>query len=1063
MANPIGEDSWLAYLEEIDRNASDLEKRVNAVEIYKRAVNSEPGSLRLWLAYCNYFWSLWEASQSPTSGWPEEEQVMGQELFSFGAALDLWQQGYEAVKYRLDDSHQLWNRWVSLELELLAKTKTPEGVKRISHLYRNRLQTPHLNWDETSQAYSSFLSEYNKASWEESMKDVTQNAQEAKRLIAARDPFELKLQKAQRSDDLESQKTVMSDYIEWEMRQSRRNNDHPEIGIDLCRGLYSRALTGVFSSDESMWYEYATFLSSSFSDPRAAEMLLEPIRCAVQHCPWSGRLWNRFILTAEDARLPFAEIESIKHSATSEEQLYKDGMESMIEMYVAWCGFLKRTAMDAEAGDEAVDVADVGLPAALEDVAVTGKRRYGKNFQGDPKFRLERMYIQYLTEKKGAVDEARAQWNKMASLPIHADNHDFWFRFYMWEMLIFSSKPQTMRSPTPSSLSAGFKVPSQATSVLSRAVARRNIDWPEKVLEVYIQHCNDYEPPNSVRVATDRVYKAAKEVRKRREQEEREKQEAYSAYYAAQNVNTAAPTEVDIPSDGKRKRGEDQPDTDHESESASKRQKNESIPETQDRKPKTIVKRDRENTTVIVENLPEDVTQPQIRQYFKEYGHINGVTALVKDGTRRAATALIEFKSAEEAQSALLRNDKYFGQSQLGVRAGHDLTIYVTNYPPAADEDYIRQIFEGCGEILSIRYPSLGVNTHRRFCYVSFRDQKSSARAVEKDGTLIENKYRLVAKYSDPGNKKKREGAVAEGREIHISGLERSAKEEHISEVVSKYGSVKRVNVPLTLAGKNRGFAYVEFSTKEEAEKAVVELHNIKFRNHILAVEISKEMKVKKSTKSFGTPGESAPSPVSATHSEHGATEGNSSREAISARSIALMGLPDTVNDARVQALLAPLGTVVKLVLQPSQGSASVEFADAAMAGKAALKLNGMAFEGNELRTGSLEDLLHGKSGSRDTSAAQSSRTEKPGGRAASQFVPSSMVRRPGAQRPGPKKGLGFTGAKKTPTVDSASGVTSDIEKLKSTGVSKGNADFKAMFLASSTAAAQPDGDKEAK
>ncbi|CAH0004697.1 unnamed protein product [Clonostachys byssicola] len=1063
MANPIGEDSWLAYLEEIDRNASDLEKRVNAVEIYKRAVNSEPGSLRLWLAYCNYFWSLWEASQSPTSGWPEEEQVMGQELFSFGAALDLWQQGYEAVKYRLDDSHQLWNRWVSLELELLAKTKTPEGVKRISHLYRNRLLTPHLNWDETSQAYSSFLSEYNKGSWEESMKDVTQNAQEAKRLIAARDPFELKLQKAQRSDDLESQKTVMSDYIEWEMRQSRRNNDQPDIGIDLCRGLYSRALTGVFSSDESMWYEYATFLSSSFSDPRAAEMLLEPIRCAVQHCPWSGRLWNRFILTAEDARLPFAEIESIKHSATSEEQLYKDGMESMIEMYVAWCGFLKRTAMDAEAGDEAVDVADVGLPAALEDVAVTGKRRYGKNFQGDPKFRLERMYIQYLTEKKGAIDEARAQWNKMASLPIHADNHDFWFRFYMWEMLIFSSKPQTMRSPTPSSLSAGFKVPSQATSVLSRAVARRNIDWPEKVLEVYIQHCNDYEPPNSVRRATDRVYKAAKEVRKRREREEREKQEAYSAYYAAQNVSASAPTEVEIPSDSKRKRGEDQPDTDHESESASKRQKNEPIQETQDRKPKTVVKRDRENTTVIVENLPEDVTQPQIRQYFKEYGHINSITALVKDETRRAATALIEFTTAEEARSALLRNDKYFGQSQLGVRAGHDLTIYVTNYPPAADEDYIRQIFEGCGEILSIRYPSLGVNTHRRFCYVSFRDQKSSARAVEKDGTLIENKYRLVAKYSDPDNKKKREGAVAEGREIHISGLERSAKEDHISEVVSKYGSVKRVNVPLTLAGKNRGFAYVEFSTKEEAEKAVVELHNIKFRNHILAVEISKETKVKKSTKSFGTAGELAPSPASVTQSEHGATEGNPSREAISARSIALMGLPDTVNDARVQALLAPLGTVVKLVLQPSQGTASVEFADAAMAGKAALKLNGMAFEGSELRTGSLEDLLQGKSGSRDTSAAQSSRTEKPGGRVASQFVPSSMVRRPGAQRPGPKKGLGFTGARKTPSVDSASGVPSDTEKLKSTGVSKGNSDFKAMFLASSTATARPEGDKEAK
>lgn len=81
-------------------------------------------------------------------------------------------------------------------------------------------------------------------------------------------------------------------------------------------------------------------------------------------------------------------MESIKHAATSENQLYKHGMESMIEMYVAWCGFLKRTAMDASATDEAVDVADVGLSAALEDVEVVGKRLYGKDFQGDPSFGL---------------------------------------------------------------------------------------------------------------------------------------------------------------------------------------------------------------------------------------------------------------------------------------------------------------------------------------------------------------------------------------------------------------------------------------------------------------------------------------------------------------------------------------------------------------------------------------------------------------------------------------------------------------------------------------------------
>lgn len=1059
MATPVGEDSWLAYLDETVRTASDLEQRVNAVEIHKRAVGAEPGSLRLWLAYCNYFWSLWSDSQSAETAWSEEERMMGRELFSFGAALDLWQQGYEAIKYRISDSHQLWDRWISLEMDLLSKTRTPDGIKRITHLYRNRLVTPHLTWDGTAQAFSSFLSEYSRSEWEESMKEATANAQEAKRLIASRDPFELKLKQATRAGDMESKKSLLIEYLEWEMRQSKRNNDNPEIGMDLCRGLYARALTDLFATDENVWHEYVVYLSSSHTDPHATASLLDVLRRAVQHCPWSGQLWNRYILCAEEAKLAFAEIESIKHAATSEDQLYKSGMESMIEMYVAWCGFLKRTAMDAGAGDEAVDVADVGLPAALEDVAVVGKRLYGKDFQGDPKFRLERIYIQYLTERKGAIDDARGQWNKLASTPIHADSHEFWFRYYMWEMLIFSSRPNTIRSPTPSSGAAGLQVPSLATSVLTRAVARTNIDWPEKVLEAYLQHCNDYEPPASVRRAMDRVHKTAREITRRREREQKEKEGAYAAYYA-QHPEQAAP-EAQPAGDSKRKRDEFQHDTDMAPESASKRQKNEvevSLPtvgpeDAQDQQ--AAAKRDRENTTIIVENLPGDATQSKIRQYFKGYGHINNITALVPDGKTQSSTALIEFKTPEEAQSALLRDGKYFGHSQLKVGAGHNLTVYVTNYPPTADDKYIRGIFKDCGEILSIRRPSLKVNTHRRFCYVSFRDRAAAAAATAKDGTMLEGRFRLLAKYSDPGHKKRREGALAEGREVHISNLDRSTSESELREVFSRYGTVTRVNIPQTMGGKNRGFAFVDLEKKEQAEKAVSELNNTKLRSQIITVDLSKESKIKPSAKTMYADRESASPMPSSTRDMEGdeamaeTQQHNPTVAEISARTIALLGLPDTVNDARIHALVEPLGAIVKLVLRPTHGGAKIEFADAATAGKASLKLDGMEFEGHKLRIGSLEELRHAKAAPRDDKGTRGSKDQKPrevSGSGPKHMMPPPTVRRPGSKKGGPKRGLGFVGAKK-PT---EGGKDSEVGgNPNGKPVPKSNADFKAMFLAS--------------
>src|ERR1700712_5081568 len=104
MSEPVGEDPWLSLVDEASRSAGDLEQRVQVVELYKKAVSEEPFSLRLWLAYCEWMWSLYTDCQTGDAGWPEEEQLVGQEIFSLEVAFDIWQQGSQAVRYRLIDS-----------------------------------------------------------------------------------------------------------------------------------------------------------------------------------------------------------------------------------------------------------------------------------------------------------------------------------------------------------------------------------------------------------------------------------------------------------------------------------------------------------------------------------------------------------------------------------------------------------------------------------------------------------------------------------------------------------------------------------------------------------------------------------------------------------------------------------------------------------------------------------------------------------------------------------------------------------------------------------------------
>lgn len=1015
MANPVGEDSWLAYVEEETKRATDLEGRVNVVELFKRAINAEPASLKIWLAYCEYYWSLFVDCQTTEVGWPEEEQAMGREIFQFGTALSLWSDGYEAIKYRLNDSHEFWNRWVSIEQEQLSRTRTPVGVQRITHLFRDRLQIPHADWDNTSQMFSSFLSEYNNAAYESEFQAITSSAQPAKEAYAARERRELDLRKFARSGDELSYKAALKEYLDWEMVETTiKTPQDPVLAVTLALALYARALTGIFVFDDEIWSNYVVYLSTLRDSTKGAQIqyllpdTLNTLQRATAHCPGSGSLWSRYILSAEEAGWGFQDVESIKHAATTNAAaLDKNGMPGVIDMYAAWCGYLKRSALGPQAHDDAADVAEFGLVSAIEDVGIWGRRLYKEEYLGDPNYRLERILIQFLTEKRGDIDGARARWRSMADKPLHGNSYDFWLNYYLWEMRMFSSQPR-VRSPTPATPANGAKplsVPSMATDVLLRAMQQKGIDWPERIMEVYNQHCNDYEQSQTLRRALDQIHKARRRVESRRAHERAVAESAYTAQ--AQAVQLATPGDEDGPS-SKRKRD----DASEEASQASKRPKNDetAVSETNEQH----LKRDRENTSVMVRNLPADVTVTAIRKYFREYGSMLNVTTKKVDAS--SSSALIEFESPEEMQSALLRDNKYFGESQISVKPGTALTIYVTNYPPTADEAYIRGLFEECGEIFSVRFPSLKYNTHRRFCYVSFEEQEGAARATKLDGKLLDGKFKLLSKYSDPSGKKKREGAVADGRELRIKNIGQKTTEADLRAIFEKHGLVETIKIIKNIKGVNRGTAFAVMSKKEEAEAAVA-LDKVQLGPNIIEVEISKDTNFKPTASNRAT-----------TPTGDVAMSDGPSREEIQSRSMALIGLPDTVNDSRVRALAEEHGgEVVKIVLRPDRGGAIIEFKEAATVGKAMMALNSHEIAPSQkLRTGTVDELF--KDGKAQTKA--------------SNFMPPAQIRRPLVTGQKPKQRVGLASAANA----TSSNKKADADK-SDTAAPKSNADFKALFL----------------
>lgn len=195
-------------------------------------------------------------------------------------------------------------------------------------------------------------------------------------------------------------------------------------------------------------------------------------------------------------------------------------------------------------------------------------------------------------------------------------------------------------------------------------------------------------------------------------------------------------------------------------------------------------------------------------------------------------TAIIEFNNRDEAVVAQTRDQKMIDGQAIEVQFGSGSTLFVTNFPPTADEQYIRDLFREVtspsvcsqgihianllqhGEIIDIRFPSLKYNTHRRFCYVQFKTSGEAYSATQLDGSTVGNGLHLVAKISDPTRKQDRHGPMYEGREIHVSNLDWKASEQDVEELFLRFGTVEQVRIPRKVDGGSKGFCYIVFASK---------------------------------------------------------------------------------------------------------------------------------------------------------------------------------------------------------------------------------------------------------
>ena len=167
-----------------------------------------------------------------------------------------------------------------------------------------------------------------------------------------------------------------------------------------------------------------------------------------------------------------------------------------------------------------------------------------------------------------------------------------------------------------------------------------------------------------------------------------------------------------------------------------------------------------------------------------------------------------------------------------------------------------------------------------------------------------------------------------------------------------------------------------------------------------------------------------------------------------SQRTLGLMNIPDTVNDARIRALVEPYGQLVKIVLRPDHQGAIVEYRDVNDAGRASLDLEGKEIApGRQIKVGRVEEMLR-QAPERKTDKIQFGKEK--GIKGTKTMMPVGPIKRPTQPGTGRRGGLGtkrgaFGGGSKQGPAGGAQDANGE-KKTQPAGPAKSNSDFRAML-----------------
>merc|ERR1712137_1246913 len=161
--------------------------------------------------------------------------------------------------------------------------------------------------------------------------------------------------------------------------------------------------------------------------------------------------------------------------------------------------------------------------------------------------------------------------------------------------------------------------------------------------------------------------------------------------------------------------------------------------------------------------------------------------------------------------------------------------VFVGGLPFSVDEDTLRKDFLECGEITRLSMP-MADGRSRGIAFITFSDKKGVDAALKYNDTDYGGRYIKVSMAGDrppkgegkggkggkdgKGGKSGKEPSERDQVTVFVGGLPYDVNSETLKKDFEECGEIERFSFPMNEDGTPRGFAFVEYKSKEGVENA---------------------------------------------------------------------------------------------------------------------------------------------------------------------------------------------------------------------------------------------------